>query len=216
MFNNMSGDDANSTQLEGKKLKKRGVVVDGKYLHIEEDSPALMEDLSVDEGPEYFIERDFDSKESPEEKAERLKKEKFAAQLLQKELAKQQIQQTPTQAKDPNLKLDEIEQGLIQSQNEGKPINENKFKMEEKQLSKDEKKELDPSEKGSSRKNDLAGAYMAIGDNVKTLDFKDAIPSVGDQKKYDLEKSIPAQQLPDVRDKAAEKGPQDKGGGRDM
>ena len=203
MFN-LSDDDSFSTQLEGKKLKGRGARLENSYknsplLEIEEDSPGLMEEAGPEEGQEYFTDRDL-GEEGKEEREERLKKEIAAARRSQLELQKQQgrKQKIEQGIDDPNLKLDEIEQGVMQSQNKGEKTIETQFKQqgqeETARASKDAGKDSD------LRKTDVVAVSALLGaDNVKNLDL-------GDDKKLAQKaesKSIPAQMLPDVRGKEA-------------
>ena len=198
MFDNMSDDDSQSTQLEGKKLKKRGAYMEGQLLEIEKDSPALMEEQEIEAGQEYFTDREL-GKENEEERGERLKREMAAARQQQLELQKQQQQQRLAQRiDDPNLKLDEIQQGIMQSQNKGQKTIKNQFNMlkngekpqESEHLSKDEK---------PLKKTDMAVAHVLLGDNDKNLNFSDDIKLAEKAKT-----SIPATRVQDVRDKSQE------------
>lgn len=125
--NFLNGDDSNSTQLEGKKLKDRGAVLaekNGRQLEIEVDDPALEEQIG--EGSEYFAPIEYVSgeKENFRDREERQRREQETIRLQTK-------QQTDKQAQarkkiDPNQKLDKIEQGIANSQNDGAPTHEAK------------------------------------------------------------------------------------------
>ncbi len=199
----LNGDDDNSTKLEGKKLKKRGVVIDGELIEIDTDSPGVGQDREK-ETRQFFTEREYDKGESEEEREERLKKEKLATLRLQQEQLKQQQKiQEKEQVQNPNKRLDKIEQGVMLSQNRGKPVQELEFKHDGVAVSREKNESPGTSVKDTplEKKNDLAGAYFLVGDNVKNLDFKDQVPpGISEQKKYDLEHSVPATKVPDIRE----------------
>jgi hypothetical protein len=202
MFNNMSDDDANSTQLEGKKLKKKGVVIDGQYLEITENSPALMEEVELDEGQEYFIEREYAGIENGEEREERMEKERVAALKINQQKQEQQQQQQVLQ--NSTEQVNKIERGMMLSKNKGRPVDETQFRREGPAAIIERNDAIDKA--SSSQKNDLPAAHFLVGDNVDKLDFKDSPPTKQDVQKYDLKNSVPAQKLPDVRDKGEERG----------
>jgi hypothetical protein len=120
-----NSDDANSTQLTGKKLKNRGVALtdkDGHLIEIEQDSPSIAQD--VEQKQEFFVEHEYgEEKETEQERDERKRRELLA----QKQLNKQQEHKLDIREKNqgnPNLKLDKIEQGIENSQNEGRAVHE--------------------------------------------------------------------------------------------
>lgn len=198
MFNNMSDDDANSTQLEGKKLKKKGVVIDGQYLEITENSPALMEEVELDEGQEYFIEREYAGIESGEEREERMEKERVAALKINQQKQEQQQQQQVLQ--NSTEQVNKIERGMMLSKNKGRPVDETQFRREGPAAIIERNDAIDKA--ASSQKNDLPAEHFLIGENTDKLDFKQSPPSKDEALKY----SVPAQKLPDVRDKGEERG----------
>lgn len=202
MFNNMSDDDANSTQLEGKKLKKRGVIIDGIYLEITEDSPALMEDLELEDEREFFREREFYGRESGEEREERMEKERVAALKINQRKQEQQQQQQVLQ--NSTEQVNKIERGMMLSKNKGRPVDEMQFRREGPASVLNGN---DAVEKASvSQKNDLPAEHFLLGGNVDKLDFKSSPPTKDEVQKYGLQNAVPAQKLPDIRNNGEERG----------
>ena len=120
----LSSDDANSTKLTGKKLKNRGVVMEGQHLAIYEDGPNVGIDAEMEqEGQEFFQDREY-GKENEQEKDERLKKEMLAARKTQQDQTKQQQQQSQLEngAQETTEKLNKVQDGIDLSQNEGRPV----------------------------------------------------------------------------------------------
>lgn len=121
----LNSDDANSTQLTGKKLKDRGIVLtdkDGNLIEIEVDDPSL--EMNTEAEQEFFVEQEYgDEKETEEEREERRRKETLANKQQEKFQGK--TAELKEQRKgDPNLQLDKIEQGIENSQNNGAPVHE--------------------------------------------------------------------------------------------
>lgn len=119
----LSDDDANSTKLTGKKLKNRGVVMEGQHLAIYEDGPEVGIDAEKEqEGQEFFQDREY-GKENEQAKDERLKKEMLAAKKVQQDQAKLQQQNQQQQAqKNPTEAANKVQDGIELSQNEGRPV----------------------------------------------------------------------------------------------
>lgn len=195
----LSDDDAYSTQLEGKKLKNRGARMDSHKLEIDKSGPALMQEVEVEQGQEFFIEREY-GEEGVEEREDRLKKEMAAARRAQQELQKQQqpqqeLAKTGQNRNNPNLKIDAIETGVMLSQNKGEPVIETQRNV---QLNEGTGRGgIEPNtQEAGLRKTDLAATNAVLGpENTKNLDMAD------DKKlaQKSEQKSIPAQALPDVR-----------------
>lgn len=198
----MSDDDANSTQLEGKKLKKRGVVeIDGKFLEITEESPALMEELELDDEREFFREREYAGTETDQEYEERIEKERVASLKINQQRQEQQQQQQALQ--NSTEQVNKLERGMMLSKNKGRPIDEMEFRREGPAAVINRDNAIDQA--ASEKKNDLPAAHFLLGDNADKLDFKQNPPTKDEVQKYDLKHSVPAQKLPDVRDKGHER-----------
>ena len=197
-FGELSDDDRWSTQLEGKKLKGRGVAHKEEY-YVDE----LLEiDEEIEREQEFFVDEELTQHvETEQEREERLKMELEAARRAQQELEKQMQRD---QFKDPNTRLNKIEKGVILSQNEGNAVTDVKFKEKGQEVLKEERKEA--MKVGQEKSTDLTGASFALGDNVKNLDFKgqDA-PDKSELQKHNLENSVPATRVQDVRSKGPEK-----------
>ncbi len=193
----LSDDDSFSTQLEGKKLKDRGARMDSSFidapqLEIDKDAPGLMGEVEIEKEREFFTDRS-EGKENEEERGERLKKERLSARKAQLELRQTKQQRTDQKIDDPNLKLDEIEQGVLQSQNKGEKTIETQFKQHEE--TKESSDRARSSKEEPLRKTDVVAASALLGpDNIKNL-------NLDDDKKLAEKSSVPAKNLPDVRGK---------------
>jgi hypothetical protein len=121
----LSDDDANSTQLTGKKLKESGVIFtdkDGQLVEIEVDSPSL--ELESEPEQEFFVQTEYgEEKETEQEREERKRREMLAHKNIDKQ-AQQKIEIKDKNQGNPNLKLDKIEQGIENSQHDGRPVHE--------------------------------------------------------------------------------------------
>ena len=153
----LNSDDANSTQLTGKKLKERGVLFtdkDGHLIEIEVDSPSLAQEAEAEQ--EFFVQTEYgEEKETEQERDERRKRE----MLAHKQQNKQQQQQIDIKDKNqggPNLKLDKIEQGIENSQNDGRPVHESEGvqAQEKKAEQKEVLKAIEAKNLPDSRNND--------------------------------------------------------------
>jgi len=152
----LGSDDANSTQLTGKKLKERGVLFtdkDGHLVEIAVDSPSL--ELESEQEQEFFVQTEYgEEKETEHEREERKKREMLAAKFDNK----QQYQKVEIKEKNqgnPNLKLDKIEQGIENSQHDGRAAPESAA-VQQQQLS-SEKEALRDSVKPTNLPNSRGG-----------------------------------------------------------
>lgn len=158
----LSDDDSFSTQLEGKKLKNRGAKIEGdgstmgsEELDISGNTPVIGDD-EIETGQEFFTEREIEP-ETEEERDERLKKEITAAKLQQSEQDKS-LQND--KLKNPNLELSKIENGIMLSQNDGKAVNESKFRQHGPETDEDRKDQQKMLEKTDSKDDRSIAAKM--------------------------------------------------------
>lgn len=157
----LNSDDANSTQLTGKKLKGKGVVLtdkDGNLIEIEPDE--LMVDMEAEQ--EFFVENEYgEEKETEQEREERKRRELEAS----KRASKNQQHTLDIKEKNqggPNLELDKIEQGIENSQNDGAPVHEAKA-VQKQELTEAQKENLknavNPGKVPDARSGDGLGKY---------------------------------------------------------
>lgn len=193
----LSDDDSWSTELEGKKLKKRGMRPDGEKLQIDVDSPALMEQVDVEQGQEFFTDREL-QKENGEDREERLKKERLAARQQQLQLQKdqQQQQRVALRQDNPNLKMREAETGVMLSQNKGKPFIDTDFRQHG--HSTHNTGIVHQAAEALKDGAEAVATVLVSGNSSKEASLPE--PSKG------LEGSIPATKLPDIRNKTHEMG----------
>ncbi len=199
----LSDDDSQSTQLEGKKLKNRGVKTDkwsieSEELEIDENTPGLLDGQGIDDGQEYFIEREL-GQENEQEREERLKRELQAARRQQQEMQKQQQRDI---SREPMQQYQANERAMMQSRNKGKPTTEIAQKMNPNQEEVREAVQEQAKEQKELKKTDVVGAAAVLGkDNIKNLDLSD------DKKLAEQAKgSIPATQVPDIRSGGKDQG----------
>lgn len=159
----LNSDDANSTQLTGKKLRGKGVVftdLDGKLVEIEVDSPST--ELEAEQEQEFFVESEYgEVKETEKEREERREREILAQKINNKQFEQQTFAKEKNRG-NPNLKLDKIEQGIENSQNQGMAVHESAA-VQENQLNDLQKENLknsvDASKVPDARGGDGHGKY---------------------------------------------------------
>ena len=196
MFDNLSDDDRFSTQLEGKKLKNRGAALDSQKLDITKDSPLVGEDGVEVEGQEYFVEREFGEAENSVEREERLKRERLeAVRAQQTNVEYQQQQQIGGRLiNNPNLRTDGISKNILEAKGKNDPT----LEMEQKQgMDKQEKLDM----KNETQVKMVKAEIQENGAQNLSSDTKQMAEALPKDQKVALERSIPARDLPDVRDK---------------
>jgi len=170
----LSSDDANSTQLEGKKLKNRRVRFGEFYNNETEDSSSLGQDVDLQRGQEFFTDLDIDVEKELDEKEEEKRKNKTAAMLAATK-QKSAIHKTKTKLdkeQDMDFELTEEEAGVeIDQKKESEHIRDSAItKLEA------TKPERTAAQDGATeRKNDMPAAKFLLGDNAAKLDFKSEV-----------------------------------------
>lgn len=159
----LNSDDANSTQLTGKKLRDKGIVftdLDGKLVEIEVDSPST--ELEAEQEQEFFVESEYGEEKETEQEREERKRRELQVQKLSEKNQQQKIDVKEKNQGNPNLKLDKIEQGIENSQNDGRAVHESAAVQKEQlnDLQKESlKNSVDASKVPDARGGDGHGKY---------------------------------------------------------